>query len=220
MFLAYNYVMDWPEFKFLERYLQFTDTVIDIGANVGIYVLWMSKFAGNVIAFEPDPKNALRLQQQIDLNNLTVVVERCAVSDVNGTVGFSTGKDMENHIVQDKGKRDVRSVRLDDYGLERIHFLKVDVEGAEILVLQGAERLLSEHRVDVIQLEFNLGAPSYFGFSDESVPGLLEHHGYELFQYSPNQNRLVRFEVGRNEHSNALAIYDHAFVAGRISANL
>ena len=220
MFLAYNYVMDWPEFKFLERYLQFTDTVIDIGANIGIYVLWISKFTGNVIAFEPDPTNALRLQQQIDLNNLTVVVERCAVSNVNGTVGFSTGKDMENHIVQDNGKCDVRSVRLDDYGLERIHFLKVDVEGAEILVLQGAERLLSGHCVDVIQLEFNLGSPSYFGSSDESVLRLLEHHGYELFQYSPTQNRLVRFEIGSNEHSNALAIYDHAFVAGRISANL
>jgi FkbM family methyltransferase len=217
MFLAYNHVMDWPEFKFLERYLQSTDTVIDIGANIGIYVLWMSKFTANIIAFEPDAANALRLQQQIDLNKLTAIVERCAVSNVSGTVGFSTGKDMENHIVKNNGERDVQSVRLDDYSLERIHFLKVDVEGAELLVLQGAERLLSEHRVDVIQLEFNSDDPNHLRSSDDDVPKFLERHGYKLFQYSPTHNQLTPFEVGRNKHSNALAVYDPVFVAGRIS---
>src|SRR4051812_36217771 len=46
MWLIYNYYMDWDEFHFIERYVRTGAVVFDIGANIGIYTLWLSQFVG------------------------------------------------------------------------------------------------------------------------------------------------------------------------------
>ena len=71
MWLFYNVMLDWPEFPFLASYLCPDDTVIDVGANIGIYSLWMSRFLGpnaTLIAFEPSGECFARLSGLMSQN--------------------------------------------------------------------------------------------------------------------------------------------------------
>lgn len=100
MWLIYSY--DKKEFVFLSKYLKENDIVFDIGANIGIYSLWMSRFVtkGKIIAFEPDSKNYERCKEQLLNNELEKVVsEDIALSSESGTLEFSTDKDMENYLL-------------------------------------------------------------------------------------------------------------------------
>lgn len=127
--------------------------VYDIGANVGIYTLLASVKTGptgNVYAFEPFPRNARYLRRHIELNQLqNCCVIEAAVSDTEGTQRLSTA--FEYHMIRfaPDGDLTVPSVTLDAciYGEKKVrspNVIKMDVEGAELLVLRGATRALSE----------------------------------------------------------------------------
>src|SRR5207244_509222 len=77
MWLMYNYIVDWEEFNLIRDYLNKDDEVADIGANVGYYSLWMSKFIGNngmIHAFEPDERNFSILKDNIEMNKLLPII--------------------------------------------------------------------------------------------------------------------------------------------------
>ena len=83
----------------------------------------------------------------------------------------------------------VRAYTLDEFckteGIERIHLLKVDVEGFELAVFRGADRLLAEHRVDYICFEIFQPALKDAGLKSRDVFAALEAHGYEVFCFNP-----------------------------------
>lgn len=133
---------------------------LDVGANKGSYLLWMSRAVphGRVIAFEPQPRLAAYLRgacRALRLENVTV--EAAGVSDHSGTMtlhipgaGDSPGASFEPGAASLGPCRrlDVPVVSLDEYfrvNPGRIGAIKVDVEGHELRVFHGAERLLREH---------------------------------------------------------------------------
>ena len=203
MWLLYNVVMDWPEFPFIARYLRRGDTAIDVGANIGAYVLWISRFldaGGRLIAFEPVPETYARLSEQISQNGLRgIVLERRAVTNIVGSIQITTGKDMENHILTGAGTVDgsltVETVTLDEYvrskSIPEVHFLKIDVEGAEPLVLEGADSLLKERRIAVVQLEVGEHWKR-FGRELSSTAERLQEYGYLPFVPDGDGNALAR----------------------------
>jgi FkbM family methyltransferase len=228
MWLILNVVMDWPEFHFMRAYLRASDTFVDVGANIGIYTLWASQFvdaSGRIIAFEPDAANHERLRAQLDLNGLParVEVERIALSDRAGEVRLSQGADMTNHLVigtESTPFTVVRAETLDgfcrDRGVERIAFMKIDVEGAEQLVLEGARGMLGEHRVDALQLEFNQQANAR-GLDGSRVVQLLNGHGYRLFRFDAASGSLTPVsEVMWSGHENLYALHDVEQVRARL----
>ena len=229
MFLAYNHIMDWHEFHFMARYLRATDVAVDVGANIGVYLLWMSNFVGpegRIIAFEPDATNSSRISTQITINSLSwVEMEQAAVAEQEGELRFSTGKDMENHIVRADTSEDaetvtVRATTLDNHArredIESIDFLKIDVEGAELFILQGAERLLRDRAIRVIQLEFNRQAGT-FELHSRDVLAFLDRHGYALFRYHAEDNALSEVGAPDAEHCNLFATADIGHVNRRLT---
>jgi FkbM family methyltransferase len=130
--------------------------VYDVGANVGIYSLLASLRAGpsgKVYAFEPLERNLLYLRRHLTLNHVEncVILER-AVCNREGTRPFSVAAWSSSmaHLAPD-GEALIRSTSLDScvYGEERLRppdILKIDVEGAELEVLEGATRTLTEFR--------------------------------------------------------------------------
>jgi FkbM family methyltransferase len=131
------------------------DSVYDVGANVGIYTLLAcvkTGPTGNVYAFEPVKRNLGYLRRHVVLNQLqNCCIVEAAVSDKEGTQRFSAAG-WENSMgrLSDNGELKVPSVTIDScaYGEGKLRppdVIKIDVEGAEWHVLQGATRALSEH---------------------------------------------------------------------------
>ena len=120
-------------------------TVVDIGANVGIYTLMAAKLVGKngmVYAFEPDPDNFKLLEKNVKLNGFTNVrLVNAAVADKTGTLAFAQDRANpgESHI--GNGKLQVQAVRLADWlkkeKVEKINVIKMDIEGAEVSALTG-----------------------------------------------------------------------------------
>jgi len=141
-----------------EKILAFThalrgkSVVYDIGANVGYYGLVASALLGRtglVIAFEPDQRNIFFLRRHLSLNNIdNVQIVEAAVADCSGTAGFCQEPNRSMGKLSDDGDIAVRTVTIDDFIRESSvpppDVMKIDVEGAEMRVLRGAERTLSE----------------------------------------------------------------------------
>lgn len=139
------------------------DRCIDVGANVGAMAFAMAQAAGpdgRVYAFEPGPPFYERLARNVSLNPscaAVIVCENLGVSDTSGTLRWAEdtaelGKG--NGGVVASGGVEIPVTTLDAYAAAkvdgRIAFIKVDVEGWELHVLQGARALLREHRPVVL----------------------------------------------------------------------
>ena len=143
--------------------------VIDIGAHVGYYTLLAAKLvgpAGKVYAFEPEPGNHATLQKNIELNNYpNIVATQIAVSDSRGRASIylsslDNGRhSMFQHGLPKRGSVQVETTTLDWFletqDLPRVDLIKIDVEGAEVDVLDGMHQLLARSPHLKLIIEFN-----------------------------------------------------------------
>jgi FkbM family methyltransferase len=133
-------------------------TVLDLGANVGFYTLLAAKLvgsSGHVYAFEPVPRNLQYLRRHIALNELTnVSVIDAAVCDTNCQRRFQFHTSAAMGHLSETGQAEVNTVTLDHFvfrsGVVTPSTIKIDVEGAEFSVLQGARDVLSQHRPELL----------------------------------------------------------------------
>jgi FkbM family methyltransferase len=143
----------------IRRLVNAGDCCIDVGANLGYYTISLAKWVGPgglVVAFEPFPGNFAILEKNVHLNQLqNVRLEPSALSNCSGSIQlihgvedqFSATPSVGGYAVEgDRMSVNVQGYRLDDYsaGLGRApNFIKIDVEGAELAVLEGARRTLA-----------------------------------------------------------------------------
>lgn len=176
------------EFRLIRRHVRTRDTVCDIGANKGSFVFWLSRWCrkGRVVAFEPQPQFAGllgRLTRDLKLGNVTVepkaVFSKPGQADLFVPKGHSPGASLVSKTAgaSDFETISVPMVRLDDYfdHGEQIAFMKVDVEGAELEVFKGAERILREQSPLLI---FECENRHLDGISVEDVFAYLNSLGY------------------------------------------
>jgi FkbM family methyltransferase len=135
--------------RLFEELVKPADVVYDIGAHFGYYTLLSSKLVGDrgrVIAFEPSPANLARLYRHIELNRrINVQVLELAVSDHEGTAHFETRTGSGVGHLADDGPLEVKLTTLDSLSqLPLPQVMKIDVEGAEVGVLNGAKSLFSK----------------------------------------------------------------------------
>jgi FkbM family methyltransferase len=141
---------------------------MDVGANVGFYALNFAKRIGSngkVYAFEASPTVATRLKENCSLNSFgnRVKIQDWAVSSKEGEVSFSISAQSNSgwgHIGNDARfeKISVKTNTLDNFfkeeRVEKVDFMKVDIEGAEDDLMEGAKAVLSEKRIRYIFMEF------------------------------------------------------------------
>jgi FkbM family methyltransferase len=133
------------------------ETAVDVGANKGSYLYWLSRSVGSgtVVAFEPQPELANYLRTHCAPAGLAnVTVEAAGVSDRQGELMLhvpgdttSPGASLEDAVLKSERCRSytVPVLRLDDYfrnRKRRIAAMKIDVEGHELAVLRGAQEIL------------------------------------------------------------------------------
>jgi FkbM family methyltransferase len=174
--LAMNGWYEYESSLFVARNVRPNDHAIDVGANFGYYAVMMAVLAGwkgKVLAFEPHPGMADLLQENTLINWIEpwVKVVRAAVSDAEGTVKLytsaaraaNTGTTIPE-IAPGYGKDftftafETPTVRIDDQ-LEflggKVDFMKIDIEGAELLALRGARRTIAANPGIRIMMEWS-----------------------------------------------------------------
>ena len=127
---------------------------VDVGANKGVYTYWMQRYSRHVYAYEPNPKifKILRAGARGNVTALPV-----ALSDKTGTAVLRIPKTSKGYSNQGAslnyakvgpsyGEVTVETRRLDDENLANVGFIKIDVEGHEFAVLEGARRTIERER--------------------------------------------------------------------------
>jgi FkbM family methyltransferase len=174
-------------------------TAFDVGANIGLSALELSRSVGSggkVIAFEPHPGTAARLAANIRANAAeSIHVEQVAVSEQSGTIvfhesaepTFSSATVVPRHVVR---SFEVPVTTLDEvwrrYGTPVVSVVKVDVEGGELQVLRGAQALLQRDQPAIL-LE---------AWGDEQlhpIEALLSRFGYRRTQPAGFEERNFLF---------------------------
>ncbi len=197
---------DVAEFQAIPRLVQPGDIAFDVGANRGLYSVLLSRLCGptgRVWAFEPVPDTYWRLRETLALNrceNVTPV--QSAICEESGsvrmnlfepqfaewnTLGVPPPRPVNGKQVSPRESVEIPAHTLDRFceaeKIERISFLKVDVEGFELSVFKGAERLLKEHRVDYICFEIAKQPLACAGVQSREIFEALEVHGYASYRF-------------------------------------
>ncbi|MGY0611536.1 FkbM family methyltransferase [Luteimonas sp. A501] len=201
------HVLPWREQGILDEIrsqLAPGDVFIDAGANIGVYTVLASRLvgpSGQVIAVEMMPDTAGRLEHHIKINGLqNVTMVRRALSNIAGRIVTATvqsGKFGQATIAEDAdrygvGSRvDVTTTTLDEIaaGIPSIALMKMDLEGAELQALQGAECTMA-----------NLRAAIYENWSrtrseDDPLDRAFVEHGFQLRRVDGNNWLAVRNSV-------------------------
>ncbi len=184
------------ELDFVRRTVRPGDHVLDLGAHYGFFAMHMAAIVGptgSVTAFEPFEENASLLERSIRENRFgdRVRLERAAVSRASGQIGLAFATETLNSggafvarsaTVPGHEVRQVRAAALDDLALPRpIAFIKMDVEGAEPLALEGAATLLKRDRPTILS---ELHGPQLARVSGTTVDAFLRDlraMGYRAF---------------------------------------
>jgi FkbM family methyltransferase len=204
---------EFPDMGFVAHFLRPDDLFVDIGSNVGSYtVLGAAVRGARTICFEPDPETVVCLRENIAANDIgaRVTVHQMALGAFNGTVSFTRGLDTVNHVAE-ADDRDVRTVpiaRLDDVlaGHDPA-LIKLDVEGYEASVLEGAAQTLANPSLMAIEAET----------VDRRVSDIFEANGFVRRFYDPFHRRLGAEPFGHRSH-NSLFVRNEAVVCERLSA--
>ncbi len=188
-----------PELTFLNQVLKQGETFVDAGANCGIYTIAAASIVGPdglVLAFEPGKEVFRTLQQSIQLNHFDQVrLFEVGLADKSRTAplykhphgisSFSLGK-----ISEDAAESSSIPLRrlddvLEEQAVETVHCLKMDVEGSEELILQGAVDLFERCKPRVI---FEINPPAIKALNLETFGAwrFLEARDYDFFMMDPN----------------------------------
>ncbi|GAB4205773.1 MAG: hypothetical protein Fur0019_08210 [Tibeticola sp.] len=190
------------EMAFVLHVLRPGEHFLDVGANIGSYtVLAAAGAKARVTAVEPIPETFEKLQLNVSLNQLESRVRSCllGLSDREGVLRFSVGLDTVNHVLsaeEDVPGVDVSVTRLDDLVRgDCPHVIKIDVEGHEFAVLQGAVNTISNERLMAVIMETN-GSGQRFGRSDKDLFDVMQGYGFSPWRYDPFNRRLVEVRLG------------------------
>jgi len=192
------------EMRFVERLLRPGMTVLDAGAHHGLYALLLSKCVGKkgkVLAFEPSAREYKHLKKHLDINFCSNVrLESCALGEKRGEADLFLvdGEQDWCNSLRPPAMPDathcvrVPVCRLDDLlqerGIANVDFIKLDVEGAELSVLQGAARLLESARRPAILAEVQDIRTRPWGYAAKEIVQFLGERNYCWFSLGPDSS--------------------------------
>jgi len=189
------------EAEFIKTKIKPGLVVIDIGANVGFYTVILARLVGpkgQVISFEPEPENFSFLEKTIKINDFkNVLAYQLAVTDKSGTGKlFLSADNKGDHRLYDPGnfksqsRIDIPLTTLDDFLTEkdfnRVDLVKMDIQGAEGLVLKGMKNTLRKNKNIKLFLEFWPLGLLKSGANPRLLLKELEELGFKIFKIREN----------------------------------
>jgi FkbM family methyltransferase len=184
-YLAYKGLAEAGPVAGLKRLVPAGATVIDVGANIGFFTVRFGRWVGTggrVIAIEPELRNFHSLRRRVERSGLSEVVQcvHAAAADRPGELRLAITPDhpADHHLAA--AGVPVRAVTLDELAADRpapVALIKIDVQGAETLVLHGARRLIDVHR-PAIFVEVDEPSLARSGSSAAELLDLIIARGY------------------------------------------
>jgi FkbM family methyltransferase len=200
------------------------DLFVDIGANVGSYTLLACAAKGSRgYCFEPVPSTYRRLCDNLAINNLLsrVVALNIGLSDGEGELAFTASENCTNHVIA-HGESAVGSLTVPVRSLDSVllkespSLLKLDVEGFELPILDGAKATLGKTSLHSVIMELN-GSGARYGFDEHKVINTMNEYGFLPYEYEPF-GRELHLLTGRNStHGNTLFLRNVTMLRERLA---
>ena len=217
----YMGLAEFEEMGFLLHFLREEDYFVDVGANVGSFSVLSSAVCGCITtAIEPIEDSFQLLQKNIELNKVKnkVTPLNIGMADKAGRLNFTISKGQNNKVAakQDNNSISVITNTLDNVCKRVPALLKIDVEGFETKVIQGAKNILHDPNLKAVIIEM-MGLGEQYGFDESKIHLHLLDLGFKPYQYNPNERLLTEQYQSRDKN---IYIRDFDFVNERIqSAN-
>jgi FkbM family methyltransferase len=219
----YTGLHEFADMGFLLHFLRQDDLFVDIGANSGSYSLLATAAIGaRGIAIEPVHATFSRLVANNRLNNLGARLQclNIALGDTNGTIKFTSDYDTVNHVVANDEIIscciDVPVSRLDDILQDNTPALiKIDVEGFETPVVNGADATLRKNSLKALILELN-GSGDRYHYDERKILQSLLDYGFHTYTYDPLTRKLIKLNGKCMSSGNTIFVRDEMFVSRRL----
>jgi FkbM family methyltransferase len=187
------------------------DVCLDVGANFGWYTTLFYKYAGpdgEVHAFEPTPPTFRELEKNYELMGrpANVRLNNLALGDEEGEIainlfeGLSTGhaslsKQGRDDVVSYRTKMTTLDAYLAENSVGEVNFVKVDIEGAEMMFLNGAGRLFEQAKPPIWLMEMALQQTSNFGYRpNDLIEHLRARAAYDFYVVDERRAKLKKIE--------------------------
>jgi FkbM family methyltransferase len=218
-YLIYKGLFEAGPIDGLSTLVSVGSTTIDVGANIGFFSLRFARWvgpSGRVVAIEPEARNVASLSRRVQRAGIGDIVEcvAAAAADQPGEVllAVTPGHPADHHL-SDSGVT-VPAVTLDELLADdprRVSLIKIDVQGAEAMVLAGAERVIEKHR-PAIFVEIDAPSLERSGSSPERLVEALTRLGYRPHQLTsrgvgPPRDRSELLMDVANGYIDALFVY-------------
>ena len=172
--------------NFAKNNIKEGEYVIDVGAHIGYYTLLFSKLVGEtglVAAFEPDDSNYEYLTHNVKVNHIAnVICYKHALMDYNGmgrivTSSFNSG---DSRVYRANGNQsNVFVEKLDSLQIDKLEWIKMDIQGCELFALKGAEETIDRFSPRII-MEFERGMLTDHGVEPRALLDWISVKGYQF----------------------------------------
>lgn len=206
---------EFEDMAFVLHALRADDLFVDVGANVGSYTVLASGAVGaRCIAFEPAPRAYKGLLDNLRLNDLTTRVDarnECLAS-APGELQFTADFDTGNHVVAEPREATATvpvAVTTLDIALSKStpSIIKIDVEGYETSVIDGADRTLRAPSLRAVLMELN-GSGARYGFDERRLHERMLAYDFAPAEYDPARRELRHREWHGSSEGNLLYVRD------------
>ena len=204
---------EFEDMAFVLHALRPGDLFADIGSNVGSYTILAAGAAGsNCVSFEPLPATFVHLLDNIRLNNLEskVTAKNIGVGASLGSLTFTSGLDTVNHVLAE-GEVVANTIEVPVAPLDAalsgsaLTLMKIDVEGFETEVLNGATDTMQGSSLLAVVMELN-GSGLRYGYDEEKIHQRMLSWGFAPARYDPLQRTITVLHSRSSSTGNTLYV--------------
>jgi len=221
LYLLYKSKIESFDLEFLKNYLKGTITVIDVGSNVGYFTISIAKYldsTSKILSIEPSEQNIIRMKKVLKHRTIVQKIEivKAGASDSNnvGYLKIDQKNPSNNQISSIKeGCVEIKLLTLDSIcsGIGDIGLVKIDVQGYELKVLQGATKLIAE-QLPILLIEIDNRISSLLALN---LWDFLTQHSYFIFLIDGKKKTLTRQEIaGQKGYFDIFCIHKSKYVYG------
>lgn len=194
--------------EIVKSLLDKNDVCLDIGANFGWYTTLFAVNCAEVHSFEPTPPSFEQLKKNFELlgSPKDVFINNLALGDTDGelTINLFPNEPFGHASLSDQGRTDAIAFQcrittldsyLESYVKKDVNFVKIDIEGAELMFFKGAEKLFRQSVPPIFLIEMALAQTANFGYlPNDLIEFMRARANYDFYRIDELNTKLIKFE--------------------------